>query len=595
MQLSKRSHIVLSITVIFVVFTSVFYFTTRATPDGKPQAEPFQASIISPDLYIGKVYRLNQVNRYGYNVITDELTFVNNGSVPVTHVYYTINQTYLSYFMGFTARSDYESSLSFQEAQNSLFGYKTYIVYLNEPILPKTNHTINVITTFNGLYTAKFNQSTTNQMVYFNFSKFPFSPYPMYDVFSDNAFPYRTFFDNYTEPAKTDGVKVQYEASALAPFSEEIFHVEAHNNQYSFMEFTEVVRNVYLNPWGYIRVVENHQLKNTGDIYVTQFDYRLPELAYNVSMYDNIGTITRGTLEEDSHLFKIVLENRAGINPGATKKYTLEYYLPLDEFFSRSYRQASLKMNIILTDYAVLIKNQHTYLRLYAGKSIISTSITPNAISYESSSMVLYFYHTNIIPTNDFYLFLEYKESGFQMVGRGLLFTALSLIAFSMYAVVRTRTKSLSEDEAMIREAVIPEQEMREFISYYEEITAIRIDIKNLESDLSRKKIAKKAYSKQLKMLESKLKTSQEDIKPFKKLILNIGGPIADIVKRLDLREAELISNQDSIKLYDDRYKKGKLPSKQAYNTLRQQMVDNGEKIQRQIDRLINQMKTYLI
>ena len=110
-----------------------------------------------------------------------------------------------------------------------------------------------------------------------------------------------------------------------------------------------------------------------------------------------------------------------------------------------------------------------------------------------------------------------------------------------------------------------------------------------------KKKIAKKAYSKQIKVLEAKLKTTQEEIKPFKKIILEARGPIAEIVKRLDLREAELISNQDGIKLYDERYKKGKLPSKQAYRTLRKQMVDNGEKIQKQIDRLINQMKAYLI
>ena len=30
----------------------------------------------------------------------------------------------------------YESTLSYQEAQNGLFGYKTFIVYLNTPITP---------------------------------------------------------------------------------------------------------------------------------------------------------------------------------------------------------------------------------------------------------------------------------------------------------------------------------------------------------------------------------------------------------------------------------------------------------------------------
>jgi hypothetical protein len=269
--------------------------------------------------------------------------------------------------------------------------------------------------------------------------------------------------------------------------------------------------------------------------------------------------------------------------------------LPLDSYFSRSYSTSSLKMDLNLMNQAVLIKDQYTYLHLYAGKSIQTTTLPPDSISYEENSMILFFHHSNVIYLTDYYLFLEYKESDFQLIARALLFSAILFLSFSLYALIRTRRKSRSEDEEAVREEIIPEAEMREFISNYEEITAIRIDIKQLESDLSRKKIPKKSYTKQIKVLESKLKTTQDEIKPFKKSIINAGGPIAEIVKRLDLHEAELISNQDSIKLYDERYKKGKLPSKQAYHTLRTQMEENGEKIQRQIDRNINQMKAYLI
>jgi hypothetical protein len=315
----------------------------------------------------------------------------------------------------------------------------------------------------------------------------------------------------------------------------------------------------------------------------------------NISIYDKIGTINGGSFDEETGTYTITLQNRAGINPNASMSYTLEYYLPLEEFYSRSYRVSSIKMDLNLMSSGMLTERLNTYLYLYAGKSIISNTITPDSLTYEDNSMVLYFQHTNVYSYTNYYFLLEYKESGFQMFARALLFSGILIIALSFYVVYRTKKRSQSDEEELIRDEVIPEAEMREFISNYEELTAIRIDIKQLESDLSRKKVAKKTYTKQMKVLESKLKTTQEDLKPLKKFILNLGGPIAEIVKGLDLREAELISNQDSIKLYDDRYKKGKLPSKQAYRTLRGQMVDNGEKIQRQIDRLINQMKTYLI
>ena len=290
------------------------------------------------------------------------------------------------------------------------------------------------------------------------------------------------------------------------------------------------------------------------------------------------------------------LDNRAGINPNATKKYILEYFMPLDAFFSKSYRVSSVKMDLNLMDYNILT-DESTYLftslcgeihnfKLSSSRFSLPMRIIPWFCIFSIQMLlvqqiIIYIWNTRKVP--------------FSLIARGLLFGAILFLVFSLYAMIRTKIKSRSDEDEMVREETIPESEMREFIAYYEELTAIRIDIKHLESDLSRKKIAKKTYTKQLKVLETKMKTTQDDIKPYKKLILNTGGPIADIVKRLDLREAELISNQDSIKLYDDRYKKGKLPSKQAYNTLRTQMIDNGEKIQRQIDRLINQMKTYLI
>jgi hypothetical protein len=553
------------------------------------------ASIIAENLYIGAAVRQNSVNQYGVNVLVDSLTFVNNGSETINYVYYTLSTTYEQYYLGFTAKSEFKATLSYQEAEHGLFGYKTYIVYLNTPINPMTNQTVNFISTYSGLYTAYFNTTSGQQQVYFNFSIYPFSPYTIYNAVSKFVLPYRTFFTTYTGTPSESGTTLTYQLSVVTPLSEEYSYVEGTNNQYSSIKFTEITRRIYLNPWGNIRVIENHNLKNTGDIYITSFEYKLPIVATNITMYDSIGTITRGTFDEEDGMYAISLENRAGINPSAIKKYTLEYYMPLDAFFSRSYSVSSIKMDLNLMDNNILTEELDTYLYLYAGKSILSTSILPDSLTYEDQSMVLYFHHSNVYSSSNYYLHLEYKESSYQLIARGLLFSAILLVAFSLYAMIRTKTKSRSEEDEIVREETIPETEMREFIAFYEELIAVRIDIKNLESDLSRKRIAKKNYSKQLKVLETKMKTTQEDLKPFKKFILNAGGPIAEIVKRLDLREAELISNQDSIKLYDDRYKKGKLPSKQAYNTLRTQMVDNGEKIQRQIDRLINQMKTYLI
>ncbi|MBN2157328.1 MAG: hypothetical protein JW776_14880 [Candidatus Lokiarchaeota archaeon] len=593
MKISKRSQVILFFTLVFVLFGSMIASYTQLPIQNPVNNDMINTSVISSDVHIEEIERHILVNRYGIISVQDNIALFNNGSTPINYVYYTINDNYLANFLRFFAETEHRATLSFQEMRNKLFNHKSFIVYLNDPLLPGSSQNVIATSYYSGLYTSFLNGS--NQYVFFNFSVVPFTPYLVYSVNTVIEMPYRTFFEDYTGDPDESGTSLYYTRNTVLPFSEEIVSVEGRNNQFSTIQFTEIERKIYLNPWGNIRIIENHKLKNTGALYIYIWEYRLPKTAFNITMYDAIGTIDGGSLNTQTGLYSVNLQNRAGINPNATKVYTLEYSLPRDEFFSKSYRMSSLKLNLNLFNYNILTQEQHTYIYLYAGKSLESTTITPQSIQYDKNAMILYFHQSNVFLITDYFLMVEYKESGFHLIARALLFSGILIIIFSAYSILRTRNKSLSEDEEIIREEVLPESEMREFISNYEEITAVRIDIKNIDEDLARKKIAKKAYNKQLKVLESKLKSTQEDIKPYKKAILDARGPIAEIVKKLELREAELISNQDGIKLYDERYKKGKLPSKQAYRTLRKQMEDNAEKIQKQIDRLINQMKAYLI
>ena len=70
---------------------------------------------------------------------------------------------------------------------------------------------------------------------------------------------------------------------------------------------------------------------------------------------------------------------------------------------------------------------------------------------------------------------------------------------------------------------------------------------------------------------------------------------IENIIQKLDYLEAEKVSVQDSITMLVNRYKRGKLPSKTAYDKLAGEMEKRVESAQNKIDRYINELRAFLV
>ena len=76
---------------------------------------------------------------------------------------------------------------------------------------------------------------------------------------------------------------------------------------------------------------------------------------------------------------------------------------------------------------------------------------------------------------------------------------------------------------------------------------------------------------------------------------MEINETFENIVKRLDVLEAERISVKDSLTLLESRYKRGRLPSRAAYQKLSDDFKKRRKKIDRTIDKLIQQLRSYLL
>ena len=162
---------------------------------------------------------------------------------------------------------------------------------------------------------------------------------------------------------------------------------------------------------------------------------------------------------------------------------------------------------------------------------------------------------------------------------------------FVLIIKTRKRTEEISE----FKKEFIPLTEIREFCSLYEEKNALILEIRKAESETKRKKIAKKTYKNLLTKNTAKIDQIKEEILPFKKTLMEISESYNNIIKKLDVLDAERESVDDSLNLLESRYKRGKLPSKAAYQKLSDDFFNRRKKIDRTIDKYIQQLRSYLL
>jgi hypothetical protein len=147
----------------------------------------------------------------------------------------------------------------------------------------------------------------------------------------------------------------------------------------------------------------------------------------------------------------------------------------------------------------------------------------------------------------------------------------------------------------LITREFIPVNEIREFCSLYEEKNALTLEMRQAEEDAKRKKLAKKNFKNIITKNTAKVDEIQQELTPFKSILNESGEVFENIIKKLDVLEAERISIKDSLNLLESRYKRGRLPSRAAYMKLSDDFKKRRKKIDRTIDKFLQQLRSYLL
>ena len=617
----KKVVLVLISFLLFIVVFSYFqndpsFYYQNQTENEPPQLSGDLEGI--ENILIKGIIRNTNISSYGLVNINDRITILNQNDNPINSILFGIplkDSNNLIYF-GVTGQT--HNTLLTERSHEVMRSYEMITIYFDSPLLPSQEVTINVLQTYQNLITYKFAfiSEQIAQLVNFTGLLFPILPYKSEGAIKSNyLLPEETTLNFHKEiegmgqPIGVGYVLYDLAQSSTLNFLDPFLENLDDNNQTTItfedtlstkLEIEEINREIFLSPWGVVKIKEEITIENLGIIPIHSLSINLPVDIKNVHIYDELGellgvTITDSIEGPSRKVLTIALyKNRASLEPYSKFNFFIEYNLPYEKLVSYNWLQQSILINIFTTSYDFLIHQQTTSVIIEGCGSIDYVSSLPEATFKTGDTRVLVYNSENVSPLESKTILFTFTVNIFDLILRPLIFMLIIAFLSSAFVLI-IKTQEREEQLSVFKKEFIPTNEIREFCSLYEERNALILEIRKAENEAKRKKLAKKTYKNLLAKNTTKIDQIKDEITPFKKILMETNETFNNIVKKLDVLDAERFSVNDSLTLLETRYKRGRLPSKAAYQKLSDDFFNRRKKLDRTIDKYIQQLRSYLL
>jgi len=569
----------------------------------------------SEDILITEILRNVNVSGSGVITIADRLKILNNYNNPIPSILVGIPLKLVDNLIYFKATGSNGNSLFSERKNLIMYDNEMITIYFDSPILP--NQGITITFTHSYVKIPLFYLLASEQQVDYSMNPFPLLPYKTEkEVRAIFRMPEASEVIEFDQVADI-GVQIvdnilsydlseSFELDYLNPFLENLQEEEKEIMiTYKYAEMTEmqveyVQREIFLSAWGIIRIREDILIKNIGVLPISSLTVNIPKSSKNLYVYDDIGELDASDLRENQFYpqyssFSINLAGiRAIIIPNSKYQFSIEYKLPFEEFTSVNWIEQSVKIDLFTTLHEFYVMEESINFVIEGCNSITSLSLNPNSISQSRGSTTISYFSENVSPIETLMVQINFTVDLFDLLLRPFIIILIFALIMSLYVVI-IKARKKQEEKEELRGEFIPYNEIREFCSLYEEKNALTLEIRRAGIEAKRKKMAKKTYKNILAKNSVKIEQIKQEILPFKKNLMDTNETFENIVKKLDVLDAERISVDDSLNLLETRYKRGRLPSKAAYQKLSDDFEKRRKKVDRTIDKLIQQLRSYLL
>ncbi len=341
------------------------------------------------------------------------------------------------------------------------------------------------------------------------------------------------------------------------------------------IEIVEVDRKIMLEQDGSMYVTNTYIINNTG-FWIDNIELGFPEGAYDFAVRDEMGTLTT---TEGTNMLNVTL--RYTVNTNETMKLHINYRLPWSSHITQTNGGDFTLQFTLFEEFNSTIGKLTVDIILPKGAKFQSaTPLEP--ISTEDG---LSFSFSDVEPSDDLNFEIDYKYDVFWGSFYPTIWMGIITVAASAYLFFRGAPTTFS-----VPTIQVPSKELKSFIDTYEEKASIRSELESLEQRLRKGKIPRRRYKVRKKMLDSRLAAVSRNLTTLSKKIRDAGSKYANMMRQIEVAEANLESAERDMQRVKARYRRGEV-SKGAYGKLLEEYQNRIEAAEATIDGVLLRLR----
>lgn len=345
------------------------------------------------------------------------------------------------------------------------------------------------------------------------------------------------------------------------------------------IEFTEIKRDIILDPVGSIYITNTYFFTNLG-FQANEVDIGFPEGAYGFEVRDEMGT-----LETSTENNVMTLTFREAVETNGTETIYVNYHMPWDMLVSQ---QNGVDYDLQFTFYEQFnytIGKLTVSVTLPKGATLQSSSPESGSTTKSGMQETLSFTLSTVASSQDLnfsinYRYLVFWGSFYPTIWVGIITVVASAVFFFWGT-----PKAISVTTIQVQP-----KDLKSFVDAYEEKEAIRSEVEDLEEQLQKGKIPRRRYKIRRKMLDGRLSTISRNLSSISEKLRTAGSKYASMLRQIEVAEAKLESAEKDIQRIKSRYSRGEV-SKGAYGKLLEEYQSRIEEAEATIDGVLLRLR----
>ena len=349
---------------------------------------------------------------------------------------------------------------------------------------------------------------------------------------------------------------------------------------------TSLSRQINIDTTGKVTASDSYRIMSNSTSLMSSFAITLPGEATNVQIRDQLGVLSANLgISGNSIVANATLVTF--LSNGQSTVLTAQYDLPSATLEGSNYVLGNFKL---FPDFGYFVNQAIITFNPPEGATIV----TPKASELDpSSTLTRQTYQDSLTVTKNSLSYVDYLApqqniiqlefnynpvwSSFRPTFWAAFLAVVACVAVffvrrhkpaeetyaektERLATLQTPPSSQQNRGAEIKTSQqVSAETIREFIDAYEDKKQLKAEVKSMDAKAQKGKIPRRQYKVQRNAIEARLEGINRNIERTKKAFMGTTGSYSDLVKQLDLAEADLIEAEENIKTLEARQNKGEI------------------------------------